>query len=85
VSQLDALTGEHLRAARNLLRWSAETLAARSRVDPSVVKRAETYEGPVPKTARIDAIRGALEAAGIEFTSESSNGLGIRMRKAGGD
>lgn len=66
-----ALSGGQIRAARAFLRWSAETLAERGRVGLSTVKRAEGSDGPPPITrANLDAIRRALEDAGVRFTAE---------------
>jgi hypothetical protein len=40
-------------------------------------------EGEIPMTMLIEAaIRGALEAAGVEFIDENRRGVGVRLRKA---
>ena len=47
----------------------------------STVKRAEGVDGTPPITRpNADAIRRALEAAGIEFIAENGGGPGVRMR-----
>ena len=63
------LYSEQLRAARALLRWEQSTVAAHARVSVETVKRLERLDGPIVavKVATIEAIRRALEAAGIEF------------------
>ncbi|WP_328595984.1 XRE family transcriptional regulator [Aureimonas psammosilenae] len=32
---------------------------------------------------KVDAIRSALEAAGVEFIAENGGGAGVRLRKSG--
>lgn len=76
------LTGGQIRAARGFLRWSAETLAERSRVGLSTVKRCEAAEGVPPVTRpNLDAIHRALETGGVEFIPENGGGAGVRLRK----
>ncbi len=76
------ITTAQLRAARALLRWTGEQLAAASGVSLVTIRRGESGEGPVamiPANAR--AIRAALEAAGVEFIPENGGGAGVRLRK----
>jgi hypothetical protein len=59
-------------------------LAEKAGVNLSTVQRAEKADGPVPMIpANEKAVRGALEAAGIEFIPENGGGAGVRMRKPG--
>jgi transcriptional regulator with XRE-family HTH domain len=53
------------RAARGLLNMTVKELAARARVATDTIVRLENGRGMKPRT--VDAIRMALEAAGIEF------------------
>jgi hypothetical protein len=77
------ISSAQLRAARALLRWSAEDLAKASRVGVATIRRVEILDGPIPvNPANEDALRRALEAAGIEFIEENGGGPGVRMRKA---
>lgn len=79
------MTGAQLRAARALLRWRAQDLADKARVGIATIQRAEKEDGPVamiPSTA--EAIRRALESAGIEFIPENGGGAGVRLRKGTG-
>lgn len=79
---MKALTGGQLRAARALVRWSADDLAQRARVGVATVRRAEANDGPITLTAaNAAAIRSALEAAGIIFVAENGEGPGVRLRK----
>ena len=78
------LYSEQLRAARALLRWEQSTVAAHARVSVETVKRLERLDGPIVavKVATIEAIRRALEAAGIEFIDpvEGKRGPGVALK-----
>jgi transcriptional regulator with XRE-family HTH domain len=77
------LTSPQIRAARALLRWTAERLSRQSAVSLRTIRRAELAECETSMTAANDlAIRQALEAAGVEFIDENGGGLGVRLRKA---
>jgi transcriptional regulator with XRE-family HTH domain len=76
------LTSAQIRAARALLRWSAEDLARQSLLSVATVRRAELTEEETSMTAANDlAVRRALEAAGVEFIDENDGGPGVRLRK----
>ncbi len=82
MSSETALTGGQIRAARGFVRWSAETLAERSHVGLSTVKRAESTDGPPLITrANLDAIQRTLEAIGIDFFDDGA-GPAVRKRAA---
>jgi transcriptional regulator with XRE-family HTH domain len=82
VNRRKPLTSAQLRAARALLRWSAEDLARRSALGVTTIRRAELTESETSLTAANDqAVRRALEAAGVEFIDENSGGPGVRLRK----
>jgi transcriptional regulator with XRE-family HTH domain len=79
-----ALTSAQIRAARSLIRWRAEDLARESSIGVATIRRAELAEGPTSLTVANDqAIRRALEAAGVEFINENGGGAGVRLRKPG--
>jgi ribosome-binding protein aMBF1 (putative translation factor) len=79
---LKALTPSQIRAARALLRWSAEDLAQRSAVGVATIRRAEVSEDRTSLTIPNDsAIRTSLEIAGVEFIDENGGGPGVRLRK----
>src|SRR5438034_8795253 len=62
------LSGAQIRAGRALVRWSAAELAQASALGGNTIRRAEVSDGDTPLTAANDqAIRRALEAAGVEF------------------
>lgn len=77
------ITGQQLRAARAILRWTAQNVADAARVGVATVRRAELQEGALGVTAANEAaIQRALEAAGIEFIPQNGGGAGVRMRTA---
>ncbi|AYO82231.1 helix-turn-helix domain-containing protein [Methylobacterium brachiatum] len=61
------MTPEQSRAARGWLDWSQDELATRSRVALSTVRDFEKGRR-TPIANNLDAMRRALEAAGIAFT-----------------
>jgi DNA-binding XRE family transcriptional regulator len=71
-----------VRMARAALEWSLAQLAEASGVHRNTISNFETgrYAG---KPESLDAIRAALEAAGIIFIEENGGGPGVRLRKAG--
>jgi transcriptional regulator with XRE-family HTH domain len=75
------ITGSQIRAARAFLRWSAEDLAARTKLGVATIRRAEAQDGPITLTpANADAIQSAFEAAGIQFIFGNGGGPGVRLR-----
>jgi hypothetical protein len=79
------LSSAQIRAARALLRWSAQDLARASAVGVNTIRRAEVAEERISLTAANDfAIRRALEAAGVEFIDENGGGPGVRLRHRAG-
>jgi transcriptional regulator with XRE-family HTH domain len=76
------ITSEQIRAARALLRWEQRNLAEASGVSLPSIKRLETSPGNLSAQPRtIDALRAALEAAGVTFVEENGEGPGVRLRK----
>jgi transcriptional regulator with XRE-family HTH domain len=76
------LTSAQIRAARSLIRWSAEDLARESSLSVATIRRAELANGETSMTAANNlAVRRVLEAAGVEFIEENGGGPGVRLRK----
>jgi DNA-binding XRE family transcriptional regulator len=74
-----------VKAARSLLAWSQEELAAAANVSIPTIKRLEAEDGPLGGRDETGVkIRSALEAAGIEFIDENGGGPGVRLRKRQG-
>jgi hypothetical protein len=75
------LTSAQIRAARALLRWSAEDLARESTLGVTTIRRAELTDRETSMTAANDlAVRRALETAGVEFIDANGGGPGVRLR-----
>ena len=80
--KLKPLTSAQIRAARALLRWSAEDLARASTLGVTTIRRAELAERETSMTTVNDsAVRRTLEAAGVEFIDENGGGPGVRLKK----
>jgi ribosome-binding protein aMBF1 (putative translation factor) len=76
------LTSAQIRAARALLRWSAEDLARQSLLSVATIRRAELTESETSMTVANDmVVRRTLEAAGVEFIDENGGGPGVRLKK----
>jgi hypothetical protein len=80
------LTSAQIRAARALLRWSADDLARKSSLGLSTIKRAELADDATSMTVANDlAVRRALEGSGVIFIDENGDaGPGVRLRKRQG-
>ena len=79
---ISAIVPGQVRAARALLDWSRERLAAESGVPIRTLDRLEGGEGS-PQRRTLAAIRATLEVAGVEFIPENGGGAGVRLRKLG--
>ena len=78
------ITGEQIRAGRALSRMEQKDLAEKSGVSLPTIKRLEKMKGEVSAYDRtLDAIKGALEGAGVEFIPADNGGPGVRLREAG--
>lgn len=78
------LNSEQVRAARALLRWEQKDLAGASAVSLPTIKRLETQKGKlVAQDRTVDAIKRALEEAGITFIADgaasAAGGPGVRL------
>jgi transcriptional regulator with XRE-family HTH domain len=77
-----SLTSAQIRAARALIRWSAEDLARQTALSVATIRRAELAEHETSMTEANDlAVRRALETAGVEFIDENGGGAGVRLRR----
>jgi hypothetical protein len=71
-----------MKAARALLGWSQDDLAARSGISAPTVKRLESAEGEIGGRAETqEALLAALREGGIEFIAENGGGMGVRLAK----
>ncbi|MFL9824113.1 helix-turn-helix domain-containing protein [Rhodoplanes sp. SY1] len=71
------LTAAQCRAARALIEWSRDDLAAASAV---AIRTVVDFERGArePRAATLQALRAALEAAGVDFID--GRGPGVRLR-----
>ena len=67
--------------ARAGIGWGVRELAEAANVSTNTLTRFERGERLYART--VEAIRAALEAAGVEFIAENGGGPGVRLRKAG--
>lgn len=81
-AKVPALTSAQIRAARALLRWTAEDLARETALSVTTIRRAELTETETALTVVNDrVIRQALERAGVAFIDENGGGPGVRLRE----
>ena len=79
-AEMKPLSSAQIRAARALLRWSAEELSRNSAVSLRTIRRAELAEDKTSLTLANElSIRSALERAGVEFTNGDQPG--VRLSK----
>jgi transcriptional regulator with XRE-family HTH domain len=77
------MTPAQCRAARGLLDWTQQKLADAAGVGVSTVtsfERSSRCNYP----DKIQAMKRALENAGVEFIAENGGGPGVRLRKTNG-
>ena len=75
------ISSHQIRAARALLRWSADSLAKESGIGVATIRRLELAEGvPSSNVNTLLAIKSTLEDAGIEFLGTPQEGAGVRFK-----
>ena len=75
-----ALSPAQCRAARALLDWSQDDLAAAASVAKKTIADQERgSRRPYDRT--LDALQAAFESAGAEFIPEDGKGVGVRLTK----
>ena len=76
------ITSDQIRAARALLKWSAEDLAKEAGVGIATVRRFELDKGvPSGQVRILGALKATLEAGGIEFIGTPEDRPGVRLNK----
>jgi transcriptional regulator with XRE-family HTH domain len=74
------MTPPQSRAARALLGWSQEELAAAAHVSVGTVRHFESGK-TVPMYNTLAGMQRALEDAGVLFIAENGDGPGVKLRK----
>ncbi len=75
------ITTSQIRAARALIRWSANDLSDKCGIGISTIKRLEIMNGvPNVNVSTMIAIQRALEEAGIEFIGSPDDRPGVRLK-----
>jgi transcriptional regulator with XRE-family HTH domain len=80
-SDKKSISSSQCRAARALLNWSREELAAASKVSRAAIADFET-DKRIVRERTSDDLRSALEAAGVEFIPANGGGPGVRLRES---
>jgi len=74
------ITSEQIRAARQLIRVTADELARESGVGVATIRRFELMAGVPSGNARsVEAIQAALELLGVEFIGTPEDRPGVRL------
>jgi predicted transcriptional regulator len=82
IKSIPKVSIRQIKAARSLLAWSQEDLAAAANISVPTIKRLEANDGPLGGRSETgDKIFEALQTAGIEFIDENGGGPGVRLRK----
>ena len=75
------ITSEQIRAARQLIRVTAEELASQSGVGVATIRRFELMVGVPSGNARsVEAIQATLEQMGVEFIGSPDDRPGVRLK-----
>lgn len=67
------------RMARAALQLGVRDLADAAQVSPTTITKLERGDGD-PQRRTVEAIRSALESAGVIFIEENGGGPGVRLR-----
>ncbi len=73
------MTPQQCKMARAGLGLGVRELAEMAQVSTNTITRLEAGEDLKGRT--VEAVRAALEAAGVEFIPEDGGGAGVRLRK----
>lgn len=72
-----------IRMARAALGWGVRDLAEKAGITANTVTRIEN--GADAKQSTLEAMRKAMEQAGVIFVAENGDGPGVRLRKQAGE
>jgi len=75
------IIGEQIRAARAMLKWTADDLAKKSDIGVATIRRLEVMNGiPSGQTRILESIQKTLEQGGVEFIGTPNNQPGVRLK-----
>ena len=75
------ITSEQIKAARQLIRITADQLSKSSGVGVATIRRFELMTGVPSGNARlVESIQRALEDSGIEFVGSPDDRPGVRLK-----
>ena len=75
------ITSEQIRAARALIKWSADELADAAGVGVATIRRFESSPGvPSGQMRVIELIKNSLQDAGVEFVGSPDDRPGVRLK-----
>ena len=74
------IEASQIKGARGMLDWSQQTLADKSGVSLPTIKRIEANGPGRSSLDTINAIKTALEDAGVVFIPRNGGGPGVRLR-----
>lgn len=74
------IEASQIKGARAMLDWSQQTLADKSGVSLPTIKRIEANGPGRSSLDTINAIKTALEDAGVAFIPGNGGGPGVRLR-----
>lgn len=72
------MTSAQIRAARGMLNWTVRQLAEAAGVHRNTITNAETERYDDPRS--LEAIRAALEGAGVEFINGDRPGVRLSQK-----
>lgn len=75
------ITSDQIRAARALLKWSADELALKASVGVATIRRFESHSGvPSGQTRVLALVKATFESAGVEFIGSPDQDPGVRLK-----
>jgi predicted transcriptional regulator len=78
------ITASQIKAGRALIDWSQGDLSEKSGLALATIKRMEKLGPGRSAMSNVEAVKTALETAGVMFIDANGNGAGVRLRGAGG-
>ena len=74
-----------IKAARALVGLTQDDIAKATGLSVQTIKRMESVGTERSSAGNVDAVRKALEAAGVLFIPENGGGAGVRLAKPKGE